>query len=463
MSNLNVTVVKKENERNFIENPLEIITETVGILPSARDTKQTALETSVNADGIEANDVQNALEEVLQVAKANSSGNGASTAENVSFTSANLNATNVKDALNEVFTQSDSNRKLLLNAIGNPLTSSSTYAEILATILDSKTLLADAIKTKKVMATNSMSFDALANAILLIKTADMNSGGGVSTELKLTDTITATENMAYSIGLTTYLKPSETVAQVYKYIAAQNALTHYQENFNNANASSFIYDKDVVYFDGMARIKDTYVYQILPNGTYFETQEIDFSAFTNMTNAVMDSSVGVFTVTGLKSNAAVVKMNSDIPIDETLLITGMGLSSVTTGNSDVRVAISLNSGLSWQTFDGSGFIDIDIDDADTFKTNGINKATLSAITSEQWQTYRSVATTIRFAYVLIRPTVDDTVGLDMTTMQASAIARWIPAPTSEFEATFDESSQTHNFIFKKANDYKIRYKDKESE
>lgn len=412
------------NERDFVANPLEIETETTGVLPGERDTKQTAQETS--------------------------------------FTSADFTATDVKGALEELFTLSDSQRQLLISAVGSPLNSASTYSNIISAILDGKTKITDTLLAKDVQANNQMSFEELANCILLIQSTNNPSTGGIPTNLKLTDVIKATANMTYTIGLTTYLKPSETVAQVYKYIAAQSNITHYQENFNNTNASMFKYDKDVVIFDGVARIKDKYEFPLLNNGTYFETQEIDF-AMAEISAITMDDTTNLFTLNGIKTNNAIVQSEGDIPIDETLLITGIGMTNQITGNGSVKVAVSKNKGASWQSFVGTDFVDVDIASTTDFAEKGMTSDVLNAVTSEQWQTWRNDASTIRFAYLLNRPSYSDNVGLDMVTMQAEMIARWVPAPTSDYEYAFSESAQEYTFTFKVATDYLVKYLDKASD
>lgn len=386
-------------------------------------------------------------------------------AKDVTFndTEGDLVSTNVHDALKELFTLSDSNRRLLIDAIGSPLNITSTYTNIISAILDSKTLLADTLIAKDVQAVNTMSFAEFADTILQIVGGGETTTGGVEVEMKTTDVISATASMTYKIGLTTYLKPSETVAQVYKYVAAQSNITHYLENFDNSNASQFNYDKEVIYFDGMAKIKDQYTYPLLNNGTYFETQEIDFGAFVDLDSIAMDEETNVFMMNGIKSNHALVTLKNDIPIDEALLITGIGMTNTAIGNGSVLVAVSRNKGLTYQVFNGAEFVNVDIDDEADFATNGMSASVLSAITSEQWQMWRNDASTIRFAYLLNRPSYSDSVGLDMVTMQAEMIARWIPAPTTDYEYTFSESAQEYTFTFKTATDYLIKYLDKASE
>ena len=397
------------NERDFVANPLEIETETVGTLPKTRDEKQTAQETS--------------------------------------FTSADFTATDVQGALEELFTLSDSNKQALISAVGTPLLSSSTYQDIINAIITGKNDIVNSIVTKGATANNAMGLTELAIQILSIQ---IGTGGD---NLKLTNEITATANMAYSIPISGYLMPSQSVAQVYKYNEASPSIIHYQNDFNNANASSFSYDAEQIKFDGMMQIRDTYDYEFTAIDDYFETQQIDFAAFVGFdSDAVLTEKV---TLKGLKTTQAVAVASGDIPLDETLEINKVTLTVVGT----VRVAMSLNSGFTWQTFDGANFVDLNILNLSEFKENGMTAATLNAITKAQWAAYRGSSNKLRFAYFIERLSVADTSGTDLIKLDANMAARWLPAPTSDYTQNFDATTQTYNFVFVTAAKYKVRYKE----
>ncbi len=397
------------NERDFIANPLEIETETTGILPGERDTKQSAQETP--------------------------------------FASADFTATDVQGALEELFTLSDSQRQLLISAVGSPLLSTSTYQDIINAIITGKNDIVNSIVTKGAIANNAMGLTELAIQILSIQ------AGAGGDNLKLTNEITATANMAYSIPISGYLMPSQSVAQVYKYNEASPSIIHYQNDFNNANASSFSYDTEKIKFDGMMQIRDTYDYDFTAIDDYFETQQIDFAAFVGFdSDATLSEKV---TLKGLKTTQAVAKANGDIPLDETLEINKVILTAVGT----IRVAMSLDSGFTWQTFDGANFVDLNISDLSEFKVNGMTAATLNAITKAQWTTYRGASNKLRFAYFIERLSISDTSGTDLIKLDANMAARWLPAPTSDYTQTFDATTQTYNFVFVTAAKYKVRYKE----
>lgn len=374
-------------------------------------------------------------------------------AKDVSFndTDNDLVATNVHDALKELFTLSDSNKQALIAAIGNPLLSTSTYQDIINAVVTGKGNIVNAIVSKNVTATNAMGFNDLASKILLIE--GTGSGGGGTDNLKLTDEIVATANMAYSIPINGYLMPSQSVAQVYKYNEASPSVIHYQNDFNNANASSFSYDAEQIKFDGMMQIRDTYDYEFTAIDDYFETQQIDFAAFVGFdSDAVIAEKV---TLKGLKTTQAVAVASGDIPLDETLEINKVTLTAVGT----VRVAMSLDSGFSWQTFNGANFVDLNILDLSEFKANGMTATTLNAVTKAQWTTYRGTSNKLRFAYFIERLSIADTSGTDIIKLDANMAARWLPASTSDYTQSFDVTTQTYNFIFVTAGKYKARYKE----
>ena len=370
------------------------------------------------------------------------------TAQETPFTSANFTATDVQEALEELFTLSDSNKQALIAAIGNPLLSTSTYQDITNAIITGKNDIVNSIVTKGATANNAMGLTELAIQILSIQ---IGTGGD---NLKLTNEIIATANMAYSIPISGFLMPSQSVAQVYKYVEASNSIIHYLNDFNNANASSFTYDAEKIEFDGMMKIRDTYDYEFTAIDDYFETPQIDFESFVGFTSdpIITDDKI---TIKALKTTQAVAVANGDIPLDETLEINKTTLTSV----GVVRIAMSRDKAQTWQTFDGTNFMDIDINNLTAFKNNGMTDAVINAITKAQWAEYRNSSNTLRFAYFIERVSLADTSGTDKITLDANMMARWIPAQTSEYTQEFDAINQKYIFKFIVSQKYKVRYKE----
>lgn len=450
MSKITINVKNENNsERDFIENPIEIETETKGILPKERDTKQTALETAIEAVGVNAKNVQEAISEVLEVAKS-STNTEKQTASETPFASENFVAKDVQTALDEVFTLTDSNRKRIISAIGNPLINTSTYQEIINAITLGKTDISAAIVKKGTSASVAMGLSELASRISLIQTGD----GGGSSDLKLTDEITATSNMPYEIAITPFLKPVQSVAQVYKHNAAGPVFVHYQNDFNNVDATSFEYDSAQINFDGMMKIKDKHEYVFTDISSYAETAEIDFSKIIEYgEDAVLKRNNMV--LNGIKTTQAVAKANGDISLEETTEINAVTLTAV----GVVRVAVSVDSGFTWQAFNGSTFTDLNITDLSSFKTNGMLMTTLNAVTKAQWTAYRGDSNTLRFAYFIERATFKDNSGTDAIKLDANIAAHWLPAQTSDYTQTFDATAQKYVFKFITAGKYKVRYKE----
>lgn len=411
--------VKKENpnERDFKENPLEINTETIGILQKERDVKQNAKETHFEGEGFESTDVEGALK--------------------------------------EVFTHSDNNRKKIIDVIGNPLNQESTYQEILGVTSDSKADILNALSYKGVSVVPGVSFGGFAEAILKISGSATN--GESSDLLRLTDIIEVkAANTSYELKIKPYLKPSQTVAQIYRFIDQNPSIVNYKDDFNNANAKSFDFDVEELDFDGMMHIKDSYSYQFSRVADYFETSEIDFSAFLEFGGSVVLTENDA-TIKGIKTTQSVARANRDIPLDETLEINSVKLTSVGT----VRVVMSRNSGFTWQVFDGLNFNDINISDLGAFRNLGMTAETLNSITKAQWAQYRDGSNVIRFAYFIERATYSVSSGTDVVTMDSNMAARWIPAATTDYTYEFDTSAQAYNIVFLKAGSYKIRYLDGE--
>lgn len=366
-------------------------------------------------------------------------------------------ATNVHDALKEVFTLSDSNRKNLIDAIGNPLLDTATYAEIIEAILNGKIFLADALISKNMQAYPDMSFEEFANAIIEIKNSGSESGSGIATELKMTEIINATANMSYKLGLSVYLKPSETVAQVYKFLPSSTEV-FYKEDFDNA-AKLPVYDRTNVVLDGTAHIQNKFEYAFKEETGYFSTDEIDFASFKDIDSLTATENSVV--INAIKINTTILQ-SVNVPIDETLVVNKINIASKVVNAGVIKVAISKDNGTTWQAYNGISFVDVDTS-PETLQSIGMDVDTLNNITSELWQVYRGDSTTLTFMYLLHQNTYKDDVQLDTMYIEAEMVPRWVPALTNEYTVMFDEVEQQYTFVFLAAQDYKIRYRDKGEE
>lgn len=84
------------------------------------------------------------------------------------------------------------------------------------------------------------------------------------------------------------------------------------------------------------------------------------------------------------------------------------LNDVTT-NGKIRIALSVDSGLSWLTYNinTSSFESIDITDSATFFANGINPTILTSLDYAALNAMIAQDRKLRFAYILDKPTLND--------------------------------------------------------
>lgn len=88
------------------------------------------------------------------------------------------------------------------------------------------------------------------------------------------------------------------------------------------------------------------------------------------------------------------------------------LTTILSGESSIKVAVSIDSGNTWKVFNGSSWFSIDITDLVAFDTNGITPEVLNAITQTQWTDLIGSITTIRFAYYFKQVLSTDSCAID---------------------------------------------------
>lgn len=344
-------------------------------------------------------------------------------AKDIKFSGAGLKATNVKAALDEIYTTQQSNKTAIANAITIKGTSASKY----------------------------MGLEQLAKQILLLS----GSGNGDENGLVVTSTIAATANMAYQIPTVKYLIPSKAIAQVYRMIPSSTNVINYQNSFDNSESKSFDYDDQKVQFDGVMKIKDMYEFPFTPVDDYFETPQIDFSEFVEFGDS---SELGTdkLVINGVKTTEEIVVASGDIELEEVTNINSVSLAS--TGN--VFIAFSKDEGKTWQVKNSEGaFVDIDIYNSEVFKTQGLTAAQLSAITKDEWASYRGESNKIRFSYFIYVEDLSVVSSTDLISMNVDYMARWALAGTNEYTLDFDPVAQVYNIKFVKAQDYKVKYRE----
>ena len=205
--------------RDFTTNPINLGTETSGMLQKSKYEKQNASETSI------------------------------------SDTNNNFTATNVEDALVELFQYVNSGKNGVATSIGLPLNSSDSFSVMVDKINQLKTTFS--INNTKKGAT-TYPYEPLTQMIdKILSIPNITLTGTVSKKSKLN--VTAPYNL--EIILTEAINLSDVTTTIFEFISGEQGVVHYDLNFNNGEESNFLPNNFVV-FDGLAKLKTQYEYQM---------------------------------------------------------------------------------------------------------------------------------------------------------------------------------------------------------
>lgn len=130
------------------------------------------------------------------------------------------------------------------------------------------------------------------------------------------------------------------------------------------------------------------------------------------------------------------------------------------GNLDGTItnfAVSKDSGMSWQTYSGGNWVDIDITNKTDFQTNGYNIAQISTIPLTDWKSYMSKKIRIALCITQYQPRGNVSL-LTAIKYVADLTASW--RHFTEDQATYEYISDTElKVTFLKSGNYKVNYLD----
>lgn len=154
-------------------------------------------------------------------------------------------------------------------------------------------------------------------------------------------------------------------------------------------------------------------------------------------------------------NQAMVKQTSDANLGDTSLIKSVTYTGNLSGTI-IKFAISKNSGKTWQTFNGTSWVDIDIEDRQVFYDSGYDLSLIGSIPVEKWNEYN--AKNLRFAFTLTQTAATTATILNTITMLRDLTGSWRKAKE---EDGYYEYTSTDNLkvTFSKTGNYKVNYLD----
>lgn len=157
-------------------------------------------------------------------------------------------------------------------------------------------------------------------------------------------------------------------------------------------------------------------------------------------------------ITGVP-NDKLIFPTDDINISSVDNIDSFTINTDVSGDGVLKIITSIDSGSTWKTWDGSNWVSINPTVSDA-KLNGMTPAIFNAITSEEWETLRDNANTIRFAYYLELSATSDTANADALVSQFDMQGSWKRYKDADYEYI---SNTTLVVTVYEDGNYKINY------
>lgn len=232
--------------RDFVTNPINLGTESSGILQKSKYEKQNASETLI------------------------------------SDTNNNFTSTNVEDALAELFQYVNSGKNGVATSIGSPLNSSDKFSTMVEKINQLKNTFASN-NTKKGVTTYS--YEPLIQMIdKVLSIPNISLMGTVSRKSKIN--ISAPYNL--EVILNESLNLSDITSTLIEFVNGESGVVHYSLDFDNGDKSNFI-DNKYVEFVGYMQIKKDYVLPMekvsidgISNIYSYEFSKVEWSKVNNI-------------------------------------------------------------------------------------------------------------------------------------------------------------------------------------
>lgn len=403
--------------RDFTTNPINLETETTGLLPSSKIE-------NVKAKQVTIDDL-----------------------------AGYFNSDNVEDALVELFQFANSGKESVAQAIGYPLSKGDTFSEMVAKIEQLKVLIASAIMEKGVAAYPYNTLQEMANKIKTIPNVSLDAG------IKRKSKINIVAPYTYEIELDEPLRIEDIAVTVLEYVGDDSNVVHYQSEYNNSESTSFNYNERYVVFDGRMRLNDKYSYNVnvISNDDhdFYESEEIDLNEFVDFSGSVNINTSSV-NITALP-HPQVVVANGDILLTGVDSIDKIEWENNESGNGKALIAMSFDSGDTFYAYKNGTWIQVNI--YNDFEVVGNNLEEINKLTDEEFKLLRNESDTLRFAYYLNQPTFNDKAENNRIRLYVTMQGYNVVADTSKYNYDYDVENKKLVFNFTQNGTYTFTYVD----
>lgn len=346
------------------------------------------------------------------------------------------------------------NLKVLVgNSIGIDYTPK-TDEEISNDIIDRKELICKALSNKGVISTKSDELSTYANKInsivqnSQIKNTKLNIKKGEAKQIVLTNP-TDIQNVCTS---------------VLEYRAGGENIVKYDCGFNNGDSTSFEYAPNVI-FDGKMKqdnkvIDDTFI-KIQENESFTEyLYHINKSLFHTLDkiDSYEEKDIEKVKLTGTYF-PTLVKASDDINLNGINKINKIIWIANDGDVSKNRLIFSLDSGLTWKSYDISNktLINVDINNLSEIEDKGLTVEQVNNLTIEDLDNLRNNSPKIRFGYYLEKNNAFDNLYNDNLSITVDMKGKDVPS--LNYIWSFDDDGRTINYKFIEDGTYTIVYCD----
>lgn len=356
-----------------------------------------------------------------------------------------------------LFQYANRNKNKLKVLVGNSIGidySTKTDEEISNDIINKKDLICKALLNKGIVATKSDELSTYANKInsivqnSQIKNTKLNIKSGETKQIILTNP-TDIQNVCTS---------------VLEYRAGQENIVQYNCGFNNGDASNFEFEPSIIFDEKMKQdnkvIDDTFI-KTQETDSFLEYQyPINKSLFHTLDKIenYEDNNIEKIKLTGTYF-PTVVKASDDINLNGINKINKIIWLASDGDVSKNRLIFSLDSGLTWKSYDVSNktLVNIDINNLSEVENKGLTIEQVNSLTLEDLDILRDNSPKIRFGYYLEKNNAFDELYNDNLSITVDMKGRDVPS--LNYIWSFDEDGKTINYKFTKDGTYTIIYCD----
>ena len=373
----------------------------------------------------------------------------------VSVSDSNFTSTDLGGALTELYNASHS-----VPTSRVPVSDSNFVSTTLAGVLDElfqsasngKSAIATAITGKGGVALSSNTFTQLATAI-----SNLASGGSALSKVtKLNVSAPYTKTIVL-----TNARSIDNLCVLVLDFQQSTGVSQYLVAFNNGDSSNFTFDSSYVQFDGYMKLKDTYSdvmadSGVLGIGHLYTSPAVTVSNFNSVESFTATESVFGYVAV---PKAQIIKANADINLTGVESLDSISDTCVSSGGGSALMAISVDAGTTFKTYNGSAWVTVDTTSVSDFKSKGMSKSSIEGLSSSVLGTLRGVSNTMRFAYLLERPTYAAVAYNDQLQLLVTMPGYYAVADKSKYTTSYDAGTKTISVVFATSGTYTINYAD----